>query len=103
MLMRKFQRTLHLDLQERRSNHLLSRRHWNRAFVSYIRTLHKEWKEGKFAGDKDYFCSMAQPSWEFGYLDELRKFAMRFRAEIHPYGQPSLGRPKVDRRNWARG
>jgi len=44
-------------------------------FVSYIRTLHKEWKEGKFAGSKDYSAQWRQPLVGFGYLDELRKFA----------------------------
>jgi len=50
-------------------------RHGKRALVSYIRTLHQGRKEGKFAGGKDISAHGASRSWEFGYLDEIRKFA----------------------------
>ncbi len=40
-------------------------------FVSYIRTLHKDWKEGKFTGEhKLFLLNGASRSWEFGYRDE---------------------------------
>ncbi len=45
-------------------------------FVSYIRTLHKDWKEGKFTGEhKLFLLNGASRSWEFGYRDELQKIA----------------------------
>lgn len=45
-------------------------------FVSYVRSLYKDWKEGRFAGDQDLFLlNGASRSWEFGYDDELKKFS----------------------------
>ena len=45
-------------------------------FVSYTRTLFKDWKEGRFAGDHQfYLLNGASRSWEFGYREELEKFA----------------------------
>ena len=44
-------------------------------FVSYVRTLHKDWKEGRFDGShKLYLLNGASRPWEFGYLDELNHF-----------------------------
>lgn len=45
-------------------------------FVSYVRTLYKDWKEGRFAGEHQlYILDGASRSWEFGYCAELQKFA----------------------------
>ena len=45
-------------------------------FVSYLRTLFKDWKEGRFAGDhKLFLLNGASRSWEFGYREELENFA----------------------------
>jgi len=45
-------------------------------FVSYLRTLVKDWKEGRFAGDHRLFLlNGASRSWEFGYREELEKYA----------------------------
>ena len=45
-------------------------------FVSYVRTLFKDWKEGRFAGDHKFFLlDGASRSWEFGYREELENFA----------------------------
>jgi ferredoxin--NADP+ reductase len=45
-------------------------------FVSYIRTLFKDWREGKFAGNhKLFLLNGASRSWEFGYREELENFA----------------------------
>jgi len=45
-------------------------------FVSYIRTLYRDWKEGKFAGEhKLYLLNGASRSWEFAYDRELEKIA----------------------------
>jgi ferredoxin--NADP+ reductase len=45
-------------------------------FVSFIRTLSKEWKEGRFDGaHKLYLLNGASRPWEFGYKEELTRFA----------------------------
>jgi len=44
-------------------------------FVSFVRTLFKDWKEGRFAGDRNFLVDGASRSWEFGYADELQQFA----------------------------
>jgi ferredoxin--NADP+ reductase len=66
-----------LDTKSGRTNHLLVCTVTGIApFVSYVRTMFKDWKEGKFAGDQKLFLlNGASRSWEFGYLDELRNFA----------------------------
>jgi ferredoxin/flavodoxin---NADP+ reductase len=63
--------------QPSRTNHLLVSTVTGVApFVSYIRTLVKDWKEGKFAGDhKLFLVNGASRSWEFGYREELESFA----------------------------
>ncbi|HTS06086.1 MAG TPA: ferredoxin--NADP reductase [Candidatus Eisenbacteria bacterium] len=41
-------------------------------FISYVRTLCKEWKEGRFDGSQNlYLLSGASRPWELGYQDEL--------------------------------
>src|ERR1700692_2537490 len=66
-----------LDLKSGRTHHLLLATVTGIApFVSYIRTLYQDWKEGRFAGEpKLFLLNGASRSWEFGYLEELRKFA----------------------------
>ena len=45
-------------------------------FVSYVRTLFKDWKEGTFVGDhKLFLLNGASRSWEFGYRDEIEEIA----------------------------
>jgi ferredoxin--NADP+ reductase len=63
--------------QPSRTNHLMVSTVTGVApFVSYIRTLVKDWKEGKFAGDhKLFLLNGASHSWEFGYREELESFA----------------------------
>jgi ferredoxin--NADP+ reductase len=47
-------------------------------FVSYIRTLFQDWREGKFKGDHNLFLlSGASRSWEFGYREELENVAQQ--------------------------
>ena len=44
-------------------------------FVSYVRTLSKDWKEGRFDGShKLFLLNGASRPWEFGYKDELMEF-----------------------------
>ena len=66
-----------LETKSGRTNHLLVSTVTGVApFVSYVRTLYKDWKEGKFAGEhKLFLLNGASRSWEFGYLEELQKFA----------------------------
>ena len=78
MLMRKVPKgRFTLDTKSGRTNHLLVSTVTGIApFVSYVRTLYKDWKEGKFSGEQKLFLlNGASRSWEFGYLDELSKFA----------------------------
>jgi ferredoxin/flavodoxin---NADP+ reductase len=66
-----------LDTKSPRTNHFLVSTVTGVApYVSYVRTLHREWKEGKFSGDhKLYVLNGASRSWELGYVEELQKFA----------------------------
>jgi ferredoxin--NADP+ reductase len=66
-----------LDTKSGRTNHLLVCTVTGVApFVSYLRTLYKDWKEGRFGGEhKLFLLNGASRSWEFGYLEELQKFA----------------------------
>jgi len=66
-----------LDTATGRNNHLLVCTVTGVApFVSYIRALRAQWKEGKFAGEQKLFLlNGASRSSEFGYSDELRRIA----------------------------
>jgi ferredoxin--NADP+ reductase len=78
LLMRKVPKgRFTLDVKSGRTNHLLVSTVTGVApFVSYVRTLYQDWKEGKFAGDQKLFLlNGASKSWEFGYSQELQKFA----------------------------
>lgn len=67
-----------LDTTRGRSNHLLVATVTGVApFVSYVRALFKDWKEGRFSGDQKLFLlNGASRSWEFGYADELQQYAV---------------------------
>jgi ferredoxin--NADP+ reductase len=78
LLMRKSPKgRFSLETQGGKTNHLLVSTVTGVApFVSYVRTLHKEWKEGRFNGEhKLFLLNGASRPWEFGYLDELREAA----------------------------
>ena len=66
-----------LDTQSGRTNHLLVCTVTGVApFVSYVRSLYRDWREGRFAGEhKLFLLNGASRSYEFGYLEELQKFA----------------------------
>ena len=77
VLMRKVPKgRFSLDIQGERKNHLLISTVTGVApFVSYVRTLSKDWKEGRFDGShKLFLLNGASRRWEFGYLDELNQF-----------------------------
>jgi ferredoxin/flavodoxin---NADP+ reductase len=74
MLMRKVAKgRFTLDTKSGRTNHLLVSTVTGVApFVSYVRTLFKDWRDGKFAGEQKLFLlNGASRSWEFGYHEEL--------------------------------
>jgi len=84
-----------LDTQSGRTNHLLVCTVTGVApFVSYVRTLYRGWKEGKFAGEhKLFLLNGASRSGEFGYREELQKFAQE--APWFKY-VPTVSRPWDD-------
>jgi ferredoxin/flavodoxin---NADP+ reductase len=64
-----------LEMKSGRTQHLLLATVTGIApFVSYARTLYRDWKSGgnPMPGDHKLYCVMgASRSWEFGYKDEL--------------------------------
>jgi ferredoxin--NADP+ reductase len=84
-----------LDTKSGRTHHFLVSTVTGVApYVSYIRSLYKDWKEGKFAGEHELFVlNGASRSWELGYVEELQKFA----AEV-PWMKyvPTVSRPWDD-------
>lgn len=66
-----------LDVKSGRKNHLLLCTVTGIApFVSYIRSLEKESREGKFNGEHRLFViNAASRSWEFGYREEFESVA----------------------------
>jgi len=68
-----------LDLKSGRTNHLLLATVTGLApFVSYVRTLYKDWRAGAspMPGDHRLFCIQGgSRSWEFGYREEMEKIA----------------------------
>jgi ferredoxin--NADP+ reductase len=68
-----------LDLRSGRTNHLLISTVTGVApFVSYVRTLYRDWKSGASAmpGNHRLFCLQgASHSFEFGYREELERYA----------------------------
>ncbi len=68
-----------LDLRSGRTRHLLVSTVTGIApFVSYVRTLYRDWKKGDspLPGDHKLYCLQgASRSWEFGYREELERYA----------------------------
>src|ERR1700689_4323833 len=87
-----------LETTNGRSHHLLVSTVTGVApFVSFVRTLSKDWKEGRFDGShKLYLLNGASRPWEFGYKEEL----IRFAAEL-PWLKyvPTVSRP-WDHADW---
>jgi ferredoxin--NADP+ reductase len=80
LLMRKASKgRFTLETSKNRTNHLLVCTVTGVApFVSYVRALYKDWKEGKFDGaQKLFLLNGASRSWEFGYMEEIQKFAQQ--------------------------
>jgi len=66
-----------LDTKSGRTRHLLLSTVTGIApYVSYLRTLYRDWKDGKFKGEHHlYLVDGASRSWEFGYHEEMMQFA----------------------------
>jgi len=86
-----------LDLRSGRTHHLLVSTVTGVApFVSYVRTLYRDWKSGNTAmpgGHTVYCLQGASRSWEFGYREELEKVAAE--APWFKY-VPTVSRPWED-------
>jgi ferredoxin/flavodoxin---NADP+ reductase len=88
-----------LDTESGRKHHLLVSTVTGVApFVSFVRTLARDWKEGRFDGShRLYLLNGASRPWEFGYKEELRQFA----AELPWFKYvPTVSRP-WDHSEWA--
>jgi ferredoxin/flavodoxin---NADP+ reductase len=87
-----------LDVESGRKHHLLVSTVTGVApFVSFVRALSKNWKEGVFDGShKLYLLNGASRPWEFGYKEELIQFA----AELPWFKYvPTVSRP-WDHSDW---
>jgi ferredoxin/flavodoxin---NADP+ reductase len=86
-----------LDLTSGRTNHLLVSTVTGIApYVSYVRTLYRDWKNGgsPMPGNHKLFCLHgASRSWEFGYREELAGYAKE--APWFKY-VPTVSRPWED-------
>ena len=68
--------TLDTSNPERKKHLMISTVTGIAPFVSYVRTRFTDWKKGAFAGDHQlYLLNGASRSWEFGYREELEKYA----------------------------
>jgi ferredoxin--NADP+ reductase len=89
-----------LDLRSGRTNHLLVSTVTGIApYVSYVRTLYRDWKNGSspMPGNHKLYCLHgASRSWEFGYRQELERYSKEA-----PWFQyvPTVSRPWEDS-NW---
>ncbi len=84
-----------LDTTNGRTNHLLLATVTGVApFVSYVRSLHRQWKAAKFSGEhKLFLLDGASRSWELGYRKEMEQFA----AEVPWFTYiPTVSRPWED-------
>jgi ferredoxin--NADP+ reductase len=87
-----------LDTKSGRKHHLLVSTVTGVApFVSFVRTLSKDWNEGRFDGSHLlYLLNGASRPWEFGYKEELTRFA----AELPWFKYvPTVSRP-WDHSDW---
>jgi ferredoxin--NADP+ reductase len=89
-----------LDLRSGRTNHLLVSTVTGVApFVSYVRTIYRDWKNGgsPMPGEHKLFCLQgASRSWEFGYREEFELYSNEV-----PWFKymPTVSRPWEDS-NW---
>lgn len=84
-----------LDLKSGHRNHLLLCTVTGIApFVSYARTLYKDWKENRFPADVHlYLINGASRSWEYGYREEIERLAAAVPWLTYV---PTVSRPEED-------
>jgi ferredoxin/flavodoxin---NADP+ reductase len=85
-----------LDVKSGHKNHLLVSTVTGVApFVSYVRTMYKDWKENRLTADLHLsLINAASRSWEFGYREELERLA----AEVPWFTYvPTVSRPWEDK------
>ena len=84
-----------LDLESGHKNHFLLATVTGIApFVSYVRTLYRDWKENKMPADlRLYIVQGASRSIEFGYREEMERFAAEVRWLTYV---PTVSRPWED-------
>lgn len=84
-----------LDLKSGHKNHLLLSTVTGVApYISYVRTLYKDWSDGTFPADIHlYLINAASRSWEFGYHEELAQLAAKVSWLTYV---PSISRPYED-------
>jgi ferredoxin--NADP+ reductase len=84
-----------LDLKSGHKNHLLLCTVTGIApFISYARTLYKDWKENRFSAEIHlYTINGASRSWEFGYREEMERIAAQV-PWLHYV--PTISRPWED-------
>jgi len=77
LLRKAFKGRFTLDLKSGRRRHLLLATVTGIApYVSYVRTLYRDWKQNAMPADIELFILHgASRSWEFGYREELERFA----------------------------
>ena len=95
MMRRAIKGRFTLDLKSGRTRHLLLATVTGVApYVSFIRTLYRDWKQGKLPANLELFLLHgASRSWELGYCEELQRIA----AEV-PWLEyvPTVSRPWED-------
>jgi|SRR5580704_7819956 len=84
-----------LDLKSGHKNHLLLSTVTGVApYISYLRTLYKDWNDKSFPSDIHlYLINAASRSWEFGYHQELARLASQVPWLTYV---PSVSRPYED-------
>lgn len=85
-----------LETSSGRSNHLLVATVTGVApFVSFVRSLHQQWKDQKLGGEhKLFLLDGASRSWELGYRDELEDFTAKIPWLTYV---PTVSRPWEDK------
>jgi ferredoxin--NADP+ reductase len=85
-----------LDLKSGHKNHLLLSTVTGIApYISYLRTLQKDWNDKNFPSDIHlYLINAASRSWEFGYHEELAQLASKVPWLTYV---PSVSRPYEDK------
>ena len=81
-----------IDFKSGRTSHLLLCTVTGMApYVSYLRTLYRDWKDGKYPEPHRFFLvSGASRSWEMGYLKETEKIAAEvpWLTAVHTVSRP---------------